>query len=68
MARDMTTRHVVQAARDYVENLDANLAAGRGLWFMGGTGTGKTTLGMLIAERSAESRARRSASTSRRSC
>jgi DNA replication protein DnaC len=49
MARDMTTRHVVQAARDYVENLDENLAAGRGMWFMGGTGTGKTTLGMLIA-------------------
>ena len=50
MARDMTTRHVVQAARDYVENLDENIAAGRGVWFMGGTGTGKTTLGMLIAK------------------
>ena len=49
MARDMTTRHVVQAARGYVEDLDANLAAGRGLWLMGDTGTGKTTLGMLIA-------------------
>lgn len=49
MARDMTSRHVVQAARDYVAELDANLAAGRGLWFMGDTGTGKTTLGMLIA-------------------
>ena len=49
MARDMTTRHVVQAARGYVEDLDANLAAGRGLWLMGNTGTGKTTLGMLIA-------------------
>jgi DNA replication protein DnaC len=49
MARDMTTRHVVQAARDYVENLDEKLAAGRGMWFMGGTGTGKTTLAMLIA-------------------
>lgn len=49
MTRDMTTRHVVQAARDYVENLDENLAQGRGVWFMGDTGTGKTTLGMLIA-------------------
>jgi DNA replication protein DnaC len=49
MARDMTTRHVVQAARAYVEGLDANLAAGRGIWLMGDTGTGKTTLGMLIA-------------------
>jgi DNA replication protein DnaC len=49
MARDMQTRHVVQAARDYVENLGDNLSEGKGLWFMGGTGTGKTTLGMLIA-------------------
>lgn len=50
MARDMESRHVVQAARSYVEGLDANIAAGRGLWFMGDTGTGKTTLGMLIAK------------------
>ncbi|MGN6254847.1 MAG: ATP-binding protein [Solirubrobacterales bacterium] len=49
MARDMTTRHVVQAARDFVENLERNLEEGRGLWFMGDTGTGKTTLGMLVA-------------------
>jgi len=49
MARDMTTRHVVQAARDYVEDLDENVSRGQGLWFMGDTGTGKTTLGMLIA-------------------
>jgi len=49
MARDMGTRHVVQAARDYVDKLDENLAKGKGIWFMGGTGTGKTTLGMLIA-------------------
>lgn len=49
MARDMTTRHVVQAARTYVDNLDENIAKGQGIWFMGGTGTGKTTLGMLIA-------------------
>lgn len=49
MARDLTTRHVVQAARDYIDNLDRNLAEGRGIWFMGNTGTGKTTLGMLIA-------------------
>jgi DNA replication protein DnaC len=50
MARDMSTRHVVQAARTYLEELDANIEAGKGLWFMGGTGTGKTTLGMLIAK------------------
>src|SRR5690242_1812380 len=50
MARDMSTRHVVQTARNYVENLDENLSEGKGIWFMGGTGTGKTTLGMLIAK------------------
>jgi DNA replication protein DnaC len=50
MARDMTTRHVVQATRGYVEGIDENVAAGRGLWLMGNTGTGKTTLGMLVAK------------------
>jgi DNA replication protein DnaC len=49
MARDMTSRHVVQAARDFSENLDRNLEEGNGLWLMGDTGTGKTTLGMLVA-------------------
>jgi DNA replication protein DnaC len=50
MARAMESRHVVQAARSYLEELDRNIADGRGLWFMGATGTGKTTLGMLIAK------------------
>ncbi len=50
MARDMSTRHVVRATEAYVEDLDDNLAAGRGLWLMGNTGTGKTTLGMLVAK------------------
>jgi DNA replication protein DnaC len=50
MARDMSTRHVVQATKDYIERLDENIEAGRGLWLMGNTGTGKTTLGMLIAK------------------
>jgi DNA replication protein DnaC len=49
MARDLTARLAVQEARNYIENLDENIARGKGLWFMGGTGTGKTTLGMLIA-------------------
>jgi len=49
MAREMTSRHVVQAARDFGENLDRNLGEGNGLWLMGDTGTGKTTLGMLVA-------------------
>jgi DNA replication protein DnaC len=50
MAHDMSTRHVVQAAKSYLEELDDNLAAGRGLWLMGTPGTGKTTLGMLLAK------------------
>jgi DNA replication protein DnaC len=40
----------VQAVRNYVRELDANLSAGRGIWFMGDIGTGKTTLAMLISK------------------
>jgi DNA replication protein DnaC len=50
MNRDMTSRHVVNAVQAFVDGLDENLAAGRGLWLMGNTGTGKTTLGMLVAK------------------
>jgi DNA replication protein DnaC len=50
MERDMKTRHVVGAVRAFIEGLDENLASGRGLWLMGDTGTGKTTLGMLAAK------------------
>jgi DNA replication protein DnaC len=50
MSREMTTRHVVEAARSYSADIDGNLEDGRGMWLMGGTGTGKTTLGMLIAK------------------
>ncbi len=50
MSRDMATRHVVNAVRSFVDELDENLDAGRGMWLMGNTGTGKTTLGMLAAK------------------
>jgi DNA replication protein DnaC len=50
MARDMSARHAVNAAKGFIDDLDENLAAGRGLWLMGNTGTGKTTLGMLVAK------------------
>ncbi len=50
MRRDMTTRHVVNAVQGFVDDLDQNLAAGKGMWLMGNTGTGKTTLGMLVAK------------------
>jgi DNA replication protein DnaC len=39
----------VQLVKRFVRDLDANLDAGRGLWFYGGVGTGKTTLAMLVS-------------------
>jgi DNA replication protein DnaC len=41
---------VVNAIRDYVDNLEGNLAEGRGIWLMGDTGTGKTSLAMLVSK------------------
>jgi DNA replication protein DnaC len=41
---------VVAATRRFAHNIDANLDAGRGLWFMGPVGTGKTTLAMLVSK------------------
>jgi DNA replication protein DnaC len=40
---------VVSAARRFAERIDEQLDAGRGLWFMGPVGTGKTTLAMLVS-------------------
>jgi DNA replication protein DnaC len=45
---------VVRVVRTFVEELDENLASGRGLWLMGDTGTGKTTLAMLVSKRALE--------------
>ncbi|MGB7587395.1 MAG: ATP-binding protein [Solirubrobacterales bacterium] len=50
IARDMTTRHVVSAIEAFTGELDQNLSGGKGLWLMGNTGTGKTTLAMLVAK------------------
>jgi DNA replication protein DnaC len=41
---------VVRVVRSWVEDLEANIDAGRGLWLMGDTGTGKTTLAMLVSK------------------
>jgi DNA replication protein DnaC len=41
---------VVTATRRFCEDIHAKLDAGRGLWFMGPVGTGKTTLAMLVAK------------------
>jgi DNA replication protein DnaC len=45
---------IVAATKRYVDRIDANLNAGRGLWFMGPVGTGKTTLAMLITKSALE--------------
>jgi DNA replication protein DnaC len=45
---------VVRVVRSWVEDLEANLEAGRGLWLMGDTGTGKTTLAMLVSKAALE--------------
>jgi DNA replication protein DnaC len=39
----------VQVVRRYVRDIDGNLERGRGLWFYGTVGTGKTTLAMLVS-------------------
>ena len=41
---------IVAATRRFAEQIDAKLDAGRGLWFMGSVGTGKTTLAMLVSK------------------
>jgi DNA replication protein DnaC len=41
---------VVRVVRSFVEELEANLDSGKGLWLMGDTGTGKTTLAMLVSK------------------
>ncbi len=47
---EIEPRAVVGAVRSFVERIDAHLDAGRGLWFMGPVGTGKTTLAMLVSK------------------
>ncbi len=41
---------IVAATRRYATAIEDQLDAGRGLWFMGPPGTGKTTLAMLISQ------------------
>ena len=41
-------------ARSFCREIDANLAAGRGIWFTGDVGTGKTTLAMLVSKAAIE--------------
>jgi DNA replication protein DnaC len=41
---------VVRPVRSFCRNVDENIRSGRGLWFMGDVGTGKTTLAMLVSK------------------
>jgi len=41
---------IVSATRRFAADIDEQLDAGRGLWFMGPVGTGKTTLAMLVSQ------------------
>ena len=45
---------MVSATRRFANNIDKHLDAGRGLWFMGPVGTGKTTLAMLVSKAALE--------------
>jgi DNA replication protein DnaC len=47
---DIEPRAVVKETQKFVDRIDENLDAGRGLWFVGPTGTGKTTLAMLVSQ------------------
>jgi DNA replication protein DnaC len=55
MARDPNTRHQVAEVRAFAEDIEARLDEGSGLWLQGGTGTGKTTLAMLVSKAALDS-------------
>jgi DNA replication protein DnaC len=46
--------HVVREVRAYAASVSARLAEGRGIWFTGDVGTGKTTLAMLVSKAAME--------------
>jgi len=50
MARSAETKPAVNRVREFVDGLDSKLKAGTGLWLFGDTGTGKTTLAMLVSK------------------
>jgi len=54
MARDFQAKAAVDEVRRYMDDMDTNIARGKGVWLFGGPGTGKTTLAMLISKRALE--------------
>jgi DNA replication protein DnaC len=45
---------VVREVRKFTRQIDDNLDKGRGIWFVGDVGTGKTTLAMLVSKAAIE--------------
>jgi DNA replication protein DnaC len=45
---------LIREVQQYVRAIDERLDAGHGIWFVGGVGTGKTTLAMLISKAAME--------------
>ena len=45
---------IVRQARRFTRDIDRNLDEGRGIWFVGAVGTGKTTLAMLVSKAAIE--------------
>jgi len=50
MAHSAETKPAVNRVREFIDGLDSKLKAGTGLWLFGDTGTGKTTLAMLVSK------------------
>jgi DNA replication protein DnaC len=46
--------YVLQSVRQFVRRIEKNLDEGRGLWFFGDVGTGKTSLAMLVSKAALE--------------
>jgi len=46
--------YVVQRVRQFVRRIEKNLEEGRGLWFFGDVGTGKTSLAMIVSKAALE--------------
>lgn len=56
LAKDPLNADSVRKVKRYCADIQRNLAEGKGLWLMGHTGTGKTTLGYTIAATAAHER------------
>jgi DNA replication protein DnaC len=50
MSKAPEGKTAVSKIRSYLDDLENNLKVGRGLWLFGDTGTGKTTLAMLVSK------------------